>query len=1063
MLILLVLIFTALTALSIKFFIDEYKDKKANKGYLLTTAMIAAGDLLCVLYVCIRSFTASGVILLIYYLLHAWLLPAILYFVYSIEKISLDSKNKDTGVKPAIFVSILQTLLVVAGFKWEEIFGFKNKLFISKTWVVAMNPENAGYMPDYGVYTILLFANVLIVIFAIGRFWSKGPRIFRSRYIIFLVIVSAFALIEIITYAATLPVWIQSIPYNAIYILGYYMMGDYATRRIRDWSLDNFADNMSDGLILYDRDDNPIHINAMIRRSIHTELLRQFSDRSKLDEWLNNTTEMESSQVLKYEGPDRVYYFKPHVQELTDNDIRIGTLYILHDHSDSYNRIKAMRKSNEELEKAGRMKSDFLANMSHEIRTPMNAVIGMAELAMREGDPERVNDYLRQIRSSGKNLLNIINDILDYSKIESGKMEIIEDKYSPAEELSDVANVLSVRIGDKPVELFVAVDGVLPRMLIGDSMRIRQILINLANNAIKFTNEGFVKINISSKKLNDDYMEFTFHVIDTGIGIKEEDKNKLFESFQQVDSKRNRSVEGTGLGLAISKRLVSAMGGTIGIESEYGQGSDFWFTVPQKVADDSNEILVENSADKLAYVLAGTGATGEFLEEMKRLGMHGEILDSLDEYRPSDTIDFLFVDPDSCDERMRAFLKEFTDVRGIVITDPDNDMDEELPNLHVMRGPKTTVNMVRILNERYDENIHSDESNLFEVDFCAPDAKVLVADDNDINLTIAGGLLASMDIVPEYAHGGIEAVEMSVANDYDIVFMDHMMPEVDGVEATIAIRKELNSMIHPVIIALSANVMEEARKLFKSSGMNDFVGKPIDLKDLAEKVKKWLPEEKIKPKAAGSGSVAGEGGFDASVIDYDDLDPETALKALGSAALYEKILEEYYRSGEDKYAGIKQSYDNEDWENYTIRVHALKSSSRQVGALKLGNMAEELEKAGKASDIDTIKSRTDDTLKEYNAFLTALGAYYGAAGDTDDGADKPPVDADTLRDLADQLTEACDDLDMDRMESVSESLQGYAYEDDMRPLVDDLVKAISSMDTDKCMELIGLVRKTGNL
>ena len=237
------------------------------------------------------------------------------------------------------------------------------------------------------------------------------------------------------------------------------------------------------------------------------------------------------------------------MQELTDNDIKIGTLYILHDHSDSHNRIMAMRRSNEELERAGRMKSDFLANMSHEIRTPMNAVIGMAELAMRESDPERVNDYLRQIQSSGKNLLNIINDILDYSKIESGKMEIIEDKYCPFEELSDIANVLSVRVGKKPVELFVLVEGLLPHMVIGDPMRIRQVLINLANNAIKFTEKGIVKISITTQKLNEDHIEFTFHVIDTGIGIKEEDKDKLFESFQQVDSKRNRSVEGTGLDL----------------------------------------------------------------------------------------------------------------------------------------------------------------------------------------------------------------------------------------------------------------------------------------------------------------------------------------------------------------------------------------------------------------------------------------------------------------------------------------------------------------------------------
>jgi CheY-like chemotaxis protein len=291
--------------------------------------------------------------------------------------------------------------------------------------------------------------------------------------------------------------------------------------------------------------------------------------------------------------------------------------------------------------------------------------------------------------------------------------------------------------------------------------------------------------------------------------------------------------------------------------------------------------------------------------------------------------------------------------------------------------------------------------------------------------------------------------------------MDHMMPEVDGVEATIKIRKTLNSMIHPVIIALSANVVEEAKRLFKNAGMNDFVAKPVDIKDLATKIKKWLPEDKIIPVDP---DAAEDAAADAQVevpaaqkVKYSGFDTETALRSLGSIALYDKILEEYYRSGRDKFEGIRQAYASEDWADYTIRVHALKSSSRQIGALGLGDMAEELEKAGKASDLDTIKAKTADTLQEYSAFLEALGGYYGTAGSPEDEADKPLIDPDTLRELMDELKQACDDLDMDLMESVSERLAGYNYDDEKKSVIDELQQAISSMDTEKCEELIGVI------
>ena len=1059
MYLLIFVIIAVLTGFTIRNIKAGLSIRKKNKGFFIVSDLVVACDVLAILYVCIKSPGASRSLTLCIYLVSSWILTALIYMIGLMNPNNKDSKYVIISAVMAAY----RSFIVAAQLFGARFFSFENKELLNRIWPVAGNSQSTFFLFDYTVFELVHFANIALAVWMLVLAIRSCPEMFRARYIAFLVTVVSYASIELLVLAAELPQWIPCMVYNAIPFVGLVFCGDYNVRKIREWSLDNFADNMNDGLILYDGYGELIHMNAMIRRSLHAELISAFEDKAKLEEWAASVKNVENTQVVEYEGPGRVYYFQIHVQELSDNGYHIGTLYMLHDRSDTINRIKSMHKANEELEKASRMKSDFLANMSHEIRTPMNAVIGMAEIAMRENDPARVADYLLQIQSSGKNLLNIINDILDYSKIESGKMEIIEDEYCPFDELSDIANVLNVRIGTKPVKLYVLVKTALPHKLVGDAMRIRQIIINLANNAIKFTNSGTVHIIVNSEVLNDRYVNLTYHVIDTGIGIKKEDLDKLFNSFNQVDAKRNRSVEGTGLGLAISKRLVSAMNGEMGVESEYGKGSDFWFTIPQKISDENDDMIVKDAEGKYAYGISDNEImVREFENEMDRLGVKGRIISSLDDYVPTGLKDFVFVQEKDYNDKLRDFLESHRDVNCIILIEFDSGFTTDIPNIHPMRKPETTMNMVNILNERFDESNRNEEGKLFKVDFAAPDAKVLVVDDNKINLTIAEGLMSSMKIHPEFANGGQEAIEKTLAGEYDIVFMDHMMPEVDGVEATIKIRKTLNSMIHPVIIALSANVVEEAKRLFKNAGMNDFVAKPVDIKDLATKIKKWLPEDKIIPVDP---DAAEDAAADAQVevpaaqkVKYSGFDTETALRSLGSIALYDKILEEYYRSGRDKFEGIRQAYASEDWADYTIRVHALKSSSRQIGALGLGDMAEELEKAGKASDIDTIRKKTDGTLEVYNTLLNALEEYYASESGDEDDADKELIDPDTLHGLIDELATACDDLDMDAMESVSDRLKTYSFDDDIRPLIDDLQKAISEMDTEKCMEIVEQIR-----
>ena len=712
--------------------------------------------------------------------------------------------------------------------------------------------------------------------------------------------------------------------------------------------------------------------------------------------------------------------------------------------------INEMDEMNVALEGAARMKSDFLANMSHEIRTPMNAVIGMAEIASRENIPDTARDALTQIQKSGRNLLNIINDILDYSKIESGKMEIIPEKYEPTSELNDVANILSTRIGPKNLELYIVADPEIPHALYGDAMRIRQVLINLANNAIKFTQEGSVSIRVTCEHTGEDTVRLTYHIIDTGIGIKQEDIDKLFTSFTQVDSRRNRSVEGTGLGLAISQRLVGAMGGELGVNSTYGEGSDFWFTIEQKVMDPIKDLCIENADQKKAISIDNDANRSRiFEEEMQKMDIEYAEIDGIEEYVPSGKQDYIFMEYSQYTDRVMEFFEEHPETKGIVLVDYNSDFAPEAMNIRTLRRPVSTLGMIRALNDSDDTTIRSSViEEDFTVDFTAPDARILVVDDNAINITVVEGLLSPLHINIDSALSGQKAIEKVTAEDYDIVFMDHMMPGLDGIDTTKIIRELLPNKQDLVIVALSANVMESAREAFIEAGMNDFVAKPIELRELTSKLKKWLPKEKIQKGAA---AVETPDAGDVPILGFEGLDSDSAIKSIGSAALYNRIVEEYFRSGAEKYEGIKNAYDTDDIEDYTIRVHALKSSSRQIGAMDLGDMAEELENAGKAGDTETIHEKTSHVLEVFDKLLSDLSAYYP---ETQDDEEKTPVSDEILKELLDKLGAACEDLDMDAMEQVGSELKKYSYPDDIKEKIDSLLHAIDNIDTTECEELI---------
>jgi len=709
--------------------------------------------------------------------------------------------------------------------------------------------------------------------------------------------------------------------------------------------------------------------------------------------------------------------------------------------------------ANIEVEKSANMKSDFLANMSHEIRTPMNAVIGMAEMALREELPAAAREYINQIKEAGKSLLTIINDILDFSKIESGKMDIIPVDYEPMSMVYDVANIVQTRLKEKDVELILDVVPNLPNKLFGDNIRIKQILLNLANNAAKFTSKGEIVMKMDYAAVSPNEIEVCFSVKDTGIGIKKEDMERLFQSFQQVDSKRNRNIEGTGLGLAISKRLLTLMNGNIWVESEYEKGSRFSFILPQEVLDDTPCIEVKNPESlAVAGLISNPYVRDSLRSDAVKLGV-GYI--TLQSWRDLNVLPetvkgkklFFFVEYPMFTEVVEGYIREHPEITAVLLINFYDHVKYDIPNLMVMKKPLFVLNIAMILNG--EEMRYDDEEADRGYEFTAPEAEILIVDDNNVNLTVAEGLLEPLKMKIDTALSGKSAVDKITKCHYDIVFMDHMMPELDGVETTHIIRRFHPEYNDVPIIALTANAVEGTKEMFCREGMNDFVAKPIELRMLVSKVKQWLPPEKIIRAQQGYGRKK----ENMSNLEVGDLDVAFALRFLGSEELFWTVLKVYYNSIEKKAKLIKELEMQENWTDYTIEVHALKSSSKQIGAIHLSEAAAALEKAGNARDSAFIHKRTDEMLEQYRGYLTVLEPYCVEQEDTD-GEEKESVSVETLHELFKQMRAAIEDLDMDRMEEVVQEMKRYRYSGRQGELFTRLKNAVEDVDVDSCEEIL---------
>lgn len=884
----------------------------------------------------------------------------------------------------------------------------------------------------------------------------KSARIYKIRYLIVFFVAAAFLFLDFFSYSHNIPDIVKSIMLIPELLIHVYIVVYYSQKSLTKSVLQFAVDNQSDGLMIYNEVNSLIYYNNTMKELLTPEQIRICEVYDNVDKWSSDQIVINGLSVKPVEMDDKTVYLEVDKHVFMDRNAYVGTSFTFKDVSESIERLDFMKKANEELVQAAHMKSDFLANMSHEIRTPMNAVIGLAEMSLREEMTDQARDYISQIKSSGRGLLNIINDILDFSKIESGKMDIIPEAYEPFSEFNDVANTLVNRIGDKDLELTVEENPNIPCRLEGDVLRIRQILINLANNAIKFTQRGRVQIVCDYDSVSTDEVMLNFHVVDTGMGIKPEDLKKLFISFQQVDSKRNRSIEGTGLGLAISKSLVEAMGGSIGVDSEYGKGSDFYFSIPQKIIDPMPSVSVNEPEKVFALGLFSRKYLARrFFIDTSRMGVYSAVLRFVDDYDNTievyedliaDKRKYLFFEEQDYHEGVKAILERDPSLTGIMITEFTSPTKPDIENLRIVKKPFSTAAIAMALNAQ-EIRFDSDESQAFIGDFTAPGAEILIVDDNPVNLTVAEGLLEPLKMNITCAVSGKEALEYIDKKRFDIVFMDHMMPELDGVETTRIIRRMHPDLEDMPIIALTANAIGGAKEFFLREGMNDFVPKPIEIRDIMIKVKKWLPEDMIV-KSTRTVDVDEES--ESEQISIPGLDCTKAISMVGTPALYMKILKEYYRNIKPNHDQLALAFANEDWAGYTIKVHALKSSSRQIGAMELSEKAAALEAAGKSDDIDFIRENSDAALEEYISLIEVLKEY---CQDDEEETVKEPITDEILKDLMNRAVSASDDLDMDAMEVIVEEINKYTYPDEYLNEIKEFRESAELMDVFTCKEI----------
>ena len=638
-----------------------------------------------------------------------------------------------------------------------------------------------------------------------------------------------------------------------------------------------------------------------------------------------------------------------------DFDDTIGYIIIVTDLSERMNSMKRLEEAKQDAENANHAKSTFLANMSHEIRTPMNAIIGFSELVLKMNITDEVRSYVNDIKFSSHNLLAIINDILDISKIESGKMELVLDSYFTSQLLNDVSMIISPQVKQKGLNFETKIDQNIPRALYGDKVRLRSVLTNILNNAVKYTQEGSITFEASIVKQTTTHVTLEFKISDTGIGIRPENLENLFETFERFDQKIHYGIEGSGLGLAISNGYINLMGGQINVESTYQVGSTFTVILEQKIID-------------------------------------------------------------------------------------DKPLEQDYSKNTIAQNTTSISNM-----------------KLYGV-------SVLVADDNIINLRVAHGILSYYGLVVDTASSGTEALELCRTKKYDFVFMDQMMPEMDGIEAMREVRK-LNTHYAKggpgKIIVLTADAIKGARESLIKQGFDEYLGKPINVAQLERLFHRYMPADRITYEDTNTPGTSS--GLPAIEAKLPGIDVDLGISNCGGKFEdYLKILKITFDYGEKQLEELKDAWKNGDYETYIIKIHSIKSTSLNIGARGLSAMARSQEEEGRAGNfayIDKHMQEFQDDGRKILAVIKDLLIEHNIIADSTaiNDTDVEELEETMLLRLYKNIERCIDQFDFAKVFEILEEIKKYKVPDKHKEILSKLDTLMEDLDVDAIKELLNNV------